>query len=259
VPVVIDLWADWCGPCKQLSPLLERLAVEYAGRFILAKVDVDANPALAQAFQAQSIPMIVAVVKAQPVPLFTGALPEQQVRAYLDQLLALAEANGVTGRVAVDGADSDGGDGGAEDVEPAPEPLPPLHQAAYDAIERDDLAAAAEAYEQAVRENPSDDVATLGLSQVRLLQRLGVLDPVVAVAAADAAPGDVEAQLAAADVEFGDGQVQAAFDRLIRTVRDCGGPEREQVRSRVVELFSLLGPDDPRVRSARIALTNALF
>src|SRR3954468_2075344 len=139
VPVVIDLWATWCQPCKQLSPVLERLAEEYDGQFLLAKVDVDANPRLGQVFQAQSIPMVVAVVKGQPVPLFQGALPEQQVRAYLDELLRVAAANGVNGRL----------DAGVpvEGEQDAEAELPPLHQEAYDAIERDDLPAAKAAYE----------------------------------------------------------------------------------------------------------------
>jgi putative thioredoxin len=257
VPVVIDLWADWCGPCKQLSPVLERLAVEYAGRFLLAKVDVDANPQLAQAFQAQSIPMVVAVVKGQPVPLFTGALPETEVRAYLDELLKLAEANGVDGRIDVAVGDGEADpDGEAAEVE---EVLPPLHQAAYDAIERDDLDGAIAAYEQALRESPADDLAKIGLAQVALMKRTEALDAEATLAAGDAAPQDVAAQLAAADVEFTAGRVEAAFSRLVQAVRVTAGSEREEVRSRIVELFSLLGPDDPRVRQARIALTSALF
>jgi putative thioredoxin len=176
VPVVIDLWAEWCGPCKQLSPVLERLADEYGGRFLLAKVDVDANPRLGQVFQAQSIPMVVAVVKGQPVPLFQGAVPEQQVRAYLDELLKVSAANGVTGVLAGAGEQP----AADEDAEP---PLPPLHQAAFDAIERDDLPAAAAAYQQALAQNPADDLATAGLAQVQLLLRTEGVDPAQARAA----------------------------------------------------------------------------
>ena len=129
VPVVIDFWADWCGPCKQLSPVLERLAVADGGRWLLAKIDLDANPRLGQAFQVQSIPAVFAVVKGQPVPLFQGAIPEAQVRQYIDELLRVAEANGVTGRLATDEPMG----GAEEEAEPAGDPR---YDAAYDAIER---------------------------------------------------------------------------------------------------------------------------
>jgi putative thioredoxin len=252
VPVVVDLWAEWCGPCKQLSPVLERLATEYGGRFLLAKVDVDANPALAQAFQAQSIPMVVAVVKGQPVPLFQGALPEQQVRAYLDELLKVAEANGVTGVLAP--AAENGGE--AEDVEQA---LPPLHQEAFDAIDRGDLAAAVSAYEKALAQNPGDEMAKAGLAHVKLLQRTADVDPQAAREAAAAAPADPDAQILVADLDMMGGHVEDAFARLVDTVRLTAGDEREKVRSHLVELFTVVGPTDERVAKARRALTSALF
>jgi putative thioredoxin len=253
VPVVVDLWAEWCGPCKQLSPVLEQLAGEYGGRFLLAKVDVDANPRLGQVFQAQSIPMVVAVVKGQPVPLFQGALPEPQVRAYLDELLRVAEANGVTGVLAPSGdADSDQ----PEDQE---ESLPPLHQEAFDAIDRGDFVAAIDAYEKALAQNPADDMATAGLAQVKLLQRTAGVDPQAAREAAAQAPTDADAQILVADVDILGGHVEDAFARLVDTVRVTAGDDREKVRSHLVELFTVVGPTDERVVKARRALTSALF
>jgi putative thioredoxin len=251
VPVIIDLWATWCQPCKQLSPVLERLAEEYAGRFLLAKVDVDANPRLGQVFQAQSIPMVVAVVKGQPVPLFQGALPEQQVRAYVDELLRVAEANGVTGTLSATPA-------GPDDEEAEPQ-LPPLHQEAYEAIERDDLAAAAAAYQQAILQDPNDELAKAGMAQVSLLLRTQGADPEQARAAAADAPADPKAQILVADLDLLGGHVEDAFARLVDTVRVTSGDERDQVRAHLVELFEVVGATDPRVVTARRALTSALY
>jgi putative thioredoxin len=233
--------------------VLEQLAEEYGGRFLLAKVDVDANPRLAQVFQAQSIPMVVAVVKGQPVPLFQGALPEQQVRAYLDELLRVAEANGVTGVLAGAGeADPDG-------VEPEEAPLPPLHQEAFDAIDAGDLDAAIVAYEKALAQNPADEMATAGLAQVKLLQRTMGVDPQAARDAAAQSPTDADAQIVVADFDVMGGHVEDAFARLVDTVRVTAGDDREKVRSHLVELFTVVGPTDERVIKARRALTSALF
>src|SRR4051794_33444006 len=253
VPVVIDFWATWCEPCKQLSPALERLAAEFGGRFLLVTVDVDENQQLAQAFGIQSIPTVVAVLKGRLLPLFAGALPESQVRQYLTEVLRVAEANGVTGRVQVaDAAEPD-------DAEPVEEPLPPLHQAAYDAIEAGDYDAAIAAYDQALRESPADDLARVGLAQVRLLRRASDVDVDAARAAAAADPDDVDAQILVADIDLLGGHVEDAFLRLVDTVRRTSGADRDRARTHLVELFDVVGNDDPRVPGARIALANAVF
>jgi len=255
-PVVVLLWAAWSEVSIGLARDMGALADEYAGRFQLARIDAEANPQIAKAFQipAESVPAVVAVLAGQPVPLFQGSHPLEQVRSVLDQLLAAAAANGVTGVVG-----STAGVAGEQPDEPGEPPLPPLHQEAYDAIERDDLPAAAGAYEQALRENPRDSMARAGLAQVGLLARTRDVDVDVARAAAAADAADVPSQLLVADIDVLLGNVEDAFGRLIDVVRAVRGPERETVRLRLVELFEVVGSDDARVGAARRALASALY
>ena len=253
VPVVVDLWAEWCGPCKQLSPVLEKLAAEYAGRLLLVKVDVAQNPQLTQAFQAQSIPTVAAVVAGRPVSLFVGALPEAQVRDVFDQVLELAAQNGVTGTAVVDGAPA------GEAAEPEPEPLPPHHQDAYDAIDRGDYAAAQAAYRTAIAQDPRDQLAVAGLAQVSLLARLQGSTIAEVRDAAAGAPDDVDAQLAVADLDVSGGHVDDSFDRLLTLFPRLDGAGRDAVRTRLLEYFEIVGTDDPRVVAARRRLTMLLW
>lgn len=250
VPVVVDLWAEWCGPCKQLSPILEKVVAELAGRLVLAKVDVDANPQLAQGFRAQSIPMVVALIAGQPVPLFTGAVPEQQVREVFAQLLQLAAQQGVTGVIPVGDADDDAA------TEPA---LPPHHQEAFDAIEIGDYARAVSAYEAALAEDPRDGDALAGLGQVKLLQRVQSVDLQTAREAAAADPRNVSAQLTVADLDLTGGHVDDAFARLLDLFAALPADERAPVRERLLELFGLVGDADARVIRARGRLASLMF
>ena len=245
VPVVIDLWAEWCEPCKQLSPVLERVVTSYGGRLVLAKVDVDANPRLQQAFGVQSIPTVVALIKGQPVPLFQSALPEPQVQAYFDELLKLAGENGVTGYAAV---------GGAE-----PEPAGPAHPEAEEALSTGDFDTAESLFKAALANSPADEEAKFGLARAGLGRRLIDKEPADLIAAADADPKDVEAAKAAADAEIVSGNAGSAFNRLISLIRTTAGDEKESLRLRVLDLFEVLGADDPAVTKARTALMRALF
>ncbi|WP_449281616.1 tetratricopeptide repeat protein [Leucobacter sp.] len=252
VPVVFDLWAEWCQPCKTLSPAIEKVTREFAGRVLLAKVDVDANPGLAQAFQAQSIPTVVALVGGRPVPLFQGAVPEAQVREVFTQLVQLAEQQGVVGRV-------NAPDAGEDPEEPAEPQIPPAHLAAIEAAERGDYAEAVSEWEAVLAKAPADAEARAALVQVRLLQRLEGLaaDEIRGAAAAD--PGDVEAQLRVADLDVAGGHVEDAFLRLLDLFAASEAEVRTAVRERLLELFEVVGVADPRVIAARGRLANLLY
>jgi putative thioredoxin len=252
VPVLLDLWADWCQPCKQLSPVLEKLARESAGAWVLAKIDVDANPRISQALQVQSIPTVFAVIGGQLVPGFQGALPEAQLREFVQAVLQAGQEAGLTGA----GAAAAPAEGDA--TEPPAEPEDPRFAAAEAALDAGDYARAAEAYQAILAVEPANTEAQLALGQVRLMQRLEATDP-AALQRADAAPDDVDAQLAAADLLLAGNRVEDALKRLLSAIRRLSGDDRDRARERLVEFFELLGPDDPRVAAARRDLTRALF
>ncbi|MGV9312025.1 tetratricopeptide repeat protein [Streptomyces sp. NPDC003691] len=256
VPVVLDFWAEWCQPCKQLGPLLERLAQEYNGRFVLAKIDVDANQLLMQQFGIQGIPAVFAVVAGQALPLFQGAAPEQQIRATLDQLIEVAEQRfGLTG-IAVD---QEAQDAPEEPQEAPPGPYDALLSAAVDALDAGDFGGAVQAYRNVLSEDPGNTEAQLGLAQAELLDRVKGLNPQQVREDAAARPEDVEAQITAADLDLVGGHVEDAFGRLVETVRRTRGDDRDTVRLRLLKLFEVVGADDPRVVAARSALARALY
>lgn len=246
VLVIVDLWATWCEPCKQLSPLLEKLVIELNGAAVLAKVDVDANPRIAQAFQVQSIPTIVAVAMGQPVDAFSGAQPEPTLRKWLTSLLD-ALRDRLPG-IAAAGAPA----------EPEPEPEDPRFVEAEDAIAAGDFTKAIAGYEAILAVEPLNSEATAALGQVRFHARVTEL-PEDVVALADADPTDVTLQNNAADMQLAMGDQEGAFSRLIELVRRTAGDEKAAARQHLIELFALVGNDDPTVVAARRALAAALY
>ncbi|MEU9501299.1 tetratricopeptide repeat protein [Streptomyces sp. NPDC048196] len=255
VPVVIDFWAEWCEPCKQLGPLLERLANEYAGAFVLAKIDVDANQMLFQQFGVQGIPAVFAVVAGQPIPLFQGAAPEAQIRQVLDQLVQAAEQ-----QFGIVGAQVDAQAAARQEAPaPAPGPYDALLEAASQALDAGDLGGAVQAYKNVLSDDPANPEAKLGLAQAELLQRVQDLDPQVVRKEAADNPADVPAQIRAADLDLVGGHVEDAFGRLVQTVKRTAGDDREAARLRLLELFEVIGAEDPRVTAARTALARVLF
>jgi putative thioredoxin len=250
--VVLSLWSPRSPQSEAFNAMLGGLVSQYAGRLVLAQVDIDANPAIAQALQAQAVPLVVGLVKGQPVPLFQGTVEEAEARRFFDELVNVAAQNGVTGV-------AQPADGGAEAPEEVEEPEDPRFAEADAAFAASDFDTAVAEYEKLQAQYPADSEIAERLAGVKLLARTQGVDLQAARKAAADAPDDLDAQMLVADLDVSGGHVDDAFDRLIQLVKRTSEDDRERVRQRLLDLFTVVGVADPRVATARRALASALF
>jgi putative thioredoxin len=238
-PVIVLMWSPRSAESVEMIKVLGKLEVDYKGAFALARVDIEAHPQVAQAFQTKAVPYAVAIIAEQMVPLFEQSYPEAQVRMVMDKVLTLASEQGI-GQAPVEQME-------VEEIE------------AMDALEAGNYVAAEAAYKKWLSRKPSENLAKLGLAQTQLLMRTEGLELSEVIDQSALNPSDISLQLKAADVEIVNGGVEAAFARLIHAVRATSGDERTKVKDHLLNLFALVDQSDPRLVAARKELASALF
>ena len=238
-PVVLVCWSPRSPESQEVVAILGKLALADQGSWVLGRVDVDAQPQVAQALQTRAVPFAVAIINEQMVPLFEQAYPEEQIRMVIDKVLALAAEKGVGGAPA--------------------EKIEPEEEEAIAALDAGDYAKAEAAYKKLLARKPNDNFAILGLAQTQLMARTDGIDGAKVMQDASAQPDDIAIQLQCADIEIVSGYLEPAFARLLRLIPLFDGAEKKLVKDRLIELFALIDPADPRVIKARAALANALF
>ena len=238
-PVVLICWSPRSPESQEVVAILGKLALADQGSWVLGRVDVDAQPQVAQALQTRAVPFAVAIINEQMVPLFEQPYPEEQIRMVIDKVLALASEQGV---------------GGAPT-----EKIEPEEEEAIAALDAGDYAKAEAAYKKLLARKPNDNFAILGLAQTQLMARTDGIDGANVMKEASAHPDNIDIQLQCADIEIVSGCLEPAFARLLRLIPLFDGAEKKLVKDRLIELFALVDPADPRVIKARAALANALF
>ena len=238
-PVIVLMWSPRSPESVEMVKVLGKLEIDYKGAFSLARVDIEAHPQVAQAFQTKTVPYAVAIIAEQMVPLFEQSYPEAQVRMVMDKVLTLASQQGI-GQAPVEQME-------AEEIE------------AMDALEAGNYVAAEAAYKKWLSRKPAENLAKLGLAQTQLLMRTEGLELSEVIEQSALNPSDIQLQLKAADVEIVNGGVEAAFARLIHAVRATSGDDRTKVKDHLLNLFALVDQSDPRLVAARKELASALF
>ena len=239
--VILLAWSTRSAQAKEILERLGKLEIADKNSWLLGVVDVDAQPQVAQALQIKSVPVAIAIIGEQLLPLFESVPPADQLRLVINKLLELASQKGI-------GSAPDG---------PTEMPMEPEEQAAYAAMEKGDYKAAKLSYEAWLKRKPNEQVAVVGLAQVNLMLRIDGLDPVLTLKNAKA--DDVTSQMMCADIEIATGNYEAAFDRLIKAVKSFTGDDRDKAKAHLISLFNLVDPTDPRLVKARSQLASALF
>ena len=238
-PVIVLCWSPRSGESVELLRTFGKLEGEYEGKWVLAQVNADKEVAVAQALQVRTIPFGVVFIGGQAVPFLEQLLSEAQLREVLNKILTLAAQQGV-------------GEEPVEETEPE-------EDEALAALDQGDYVTAEAAYRRLIARKPTDSYAKLGLAQVQLLARTHGLDAAKIMEDAIKSPDDIELQIQCADVEVMSGYLEPAFDRLLRLLVLFDGDEQKRIKDRLLELFALVDPADPRVMKARTQLANALF
>ncbi len=241
--VVLLCWSPRSAQAKEILEILGKLQTADKNSWLLGTVNVDTEAAVAQALQVQSVPVAIAIIQEQIIPLFESVPPIDQVRLVINKLLELAAGKGI---------------GSApENTAPAEIPMEPEEEAAYAAMEKGDYAAAKASYQAWLKRKPNDPIATIGLAQADLMNRINGLD--FALSLRNAKPDDLTSQLMCADIEIAQGDYEAAFNRLISAVKSFAGDDRDKAKNHLLSLFNLVDPADPRLVKARGQLASALF
>jgi putative thioredoxin len=241
--VVLLCWSPRSAQAKEILEILGKLQAADKNTWLLGTVNVDTEGAVAQALQVQSVPVAIAIIQEQIIPLFESVPPIDQVRLVINKLLELAAGKGI---------------GSApENSAPTEIPMEPEEEAAYAAMEKGDYAAAKASYQAWLKRKPNDPIATIGLAQADLMNRINGLD--FALTLRNAKPDDLTSQLMCADIEIAQGDYEAAFNRLIAAVKSFAGDDRDKAKNHLLSLFNLVDPADPRLVKARGLLASALF
>jgi len=241
--VVLLCWSPRSSQAKEVLELLGKFEAADKNTWLLGTVNVDTEAAVAQALQVQSVPVAIAIIQEQIIPLFESVPPADQVRLVINKLLELAAGKGI---------------GSApENLAPVEIPMEPEEEAAYAAMEKGDYAAAKAAYQAWLNRKPNDPVATIGLAQADLMNRINGLD--FGLTLRNSKLDDLTSQLMCADIEIAQGDYEAAFNRLITAVKNFSGDNREKAKAHLLQLFNLVDPTDPRLVKARGQLASALF